>query len=174
MRNRKPTPRPPASGRDKNPEPSDSVAGREHTDRRDGAEAPALAECRAALMAARSERRTVEQLLALVRIGLWEADLVSGRVWWSEELCRMHGAEPGDVPTLEHTVGYYAPESRGHMADALRLATEDGSAWNVALTLLTAEGRRFRARTFGRVEFADGEAARLFGAVQYLGDWTPR
>jgi PAS domain-containing protein len=164
--------RPPAAGRVADARAPGLAVG-DGTDapaREDGAHESELAACRRALADAESARSTLDRILALVGIGAWEADLESGTVWWSDTLCRMHGVSPGYRPALTRTVEYYAPESRARMAAALRNSMDEGGPWDLELDLLTVAGRCFRARALGRVVFVEGEAARLVGTLQVLGD----
>ena len=50
---------------------------------------------RQAEIALESSEARLRRVMDVARIGEWESDLRSGRVWWSETMCRIAGLEPG-------------------------------------------------------------------------------
>ncbi len=99
-------------------------------------------------------------------IGGWEVDLLDGTLTWSDQTCRIHGLEPGHQPTVEEALGFYPPEVRDTIAHAFELATAVGTAYDLELPLVTADGRHIWVRTIGEVTFDNGRAVRAFGTFQ--------
>ncbi|HEX3801373.1 MAG TPA: EAL domain-containing protein [Solirubrobacteraceae bacterium] len=60
-------------------------------------------------------RRTLEDAQRLAHLGTWEWDLRDGSVYWSAEMFRLHGYEPGEVVTDQSTA-----LSRTHLEDVAR------------------------------------------------------
>lgn len=99
-------------------------------------------------------------------VGGWEVDLLQCEVHWSPETCRIHGVDPGHQPTLEEGIGFYAPEVRSVVQQAVQRALEDAQDWDLELPLIRADGRKIWARSVGSSERVDGKAVRLVGAFQ--------
>ena len=58
-------------------------------------------------------RRKMADAQALARIGSWEWDIPANVVWWSDELFRIYGLEPGAVvPSYEGFLNYVHPDDR--------------------------------------------------------------
>jgi diguanylate cyclase (GGDEF)-like protein/PAS domain S-box-containing protein len=99
-------------------------------------------------------------------VGGWELDIARGTVSWSEQTRRIHEVPADFTPTLENAVGFYAPEARPRIEQAIGRALAHGTPWDLELPLVTAKGRQIWARVVGEVEFADKAAVRLVGAFQ--------
>jgi PAS domain S-box-containing protein len=99
-------------------------------------------------------------------IGGWEVNLQGNRLTWSDQTCRIHDLEPGHQPTVEEAIGYYAPEARDAIAHAFEVATATGTAYDLELPVITAQGRHIWVRTIGEVTFDNGRAVRAFGTFQ--------
>ncbi len=115
----------------------------------------------------RKSRIFLERTGQVAGIGGWEVDLVNDRIYWSDETCRIHGVHPGYSPTMEEAIAYYAPEVRAVIASAVEESVENGTAWDVELPLIRADGDRIWVRAAGSAEFGDdGTPVRLIGAFQ--------
>ncbi len=99
-------------------------------------------------------------------IGGWEVDLIGNTLTWSDQTCRIHDLDPGHQPTVEEAIGYYAPEARDSIAHAFEVATATGTAYDLELPVVTAQGRHIWVRTIGEVTFDSGRAVRAFGTFQ--------
>jgi PAS domain S-box-containing protein len=99
-------------------------------------------------------------------VGGWELDLVSGKIMWSTETCRIHGVPPDFQPTIEQAINFYAPEARSSISDALEHALDSGQGWDLELPLISADGRRIWVRAAGSVSFYQGRPVRISGAFQ--------
>lgn len=122
------------------------------------------------LGSALSELRASESFLKrtgrIAGVGGWQLELATGQVTWSEQTRRIHEVGPDFVPTLESAVAFYAPGARSAVSDAVRIATQRGTGWDLDLPLVTAAGHEIWVRSVGEVEFEDGRAARLVGTFQ--------
>ncbi len=102
----------------------------------------------------------------LAGVGGWEVDLLAGKIFWSDETCRIHGVENGHQPSLEQAINFYAPEARPVIQGAVERGIAEGLGWDLELRLIRADGSPIWVRAVGSVEFADGVAVRLVGAFQ--------
>lgn len=119
---------------------------------------------------AQERLRASEELLnetsQIARIGGWEVDLDASTVYWTQTTKDIHEVPADFEPTVEGALGFYAPESRPVITEALRHAREDGVPYELELCIETAKGERRWVHTLGKPEFRDGRCVRLRGTVQ--------
>lgn len=80
-----------------------------------------------------------EPLLAVAGIGAWHY-AQGGRLWWSEETCRIHGVAPDWQPDLDSAIAFYVPEHRPIIAAAVAAAIRDGEPWDLELCIRRQDG----------------------------------
>lgn len=114
----------------------------------------------------RNNAMLLEQTGALADIGGWELDLKAEKLMWSEHTCRIHGLPITYKPQLNAAIDFYAPEARPVIRDAFERGMRDGRGWDLELPLIRADGKPIWIRVVGRVELANGEPHRIFGAFQ--------
>lgn len=110
----------------------------------------------------------------IAAVGGWEVDLLANRITWSDRTRQIHEVPPGFVPQMEQAIGFYAPEARPVINDAVKLAIEQGTPWDMELPFVTATGRPIWVRTFGEVEYDQGQPVRLVGAFQDITEHRER
>ncbi|MDH4079465.1 MAG: PAS domain S-box protein [Nitrospira sp.] len=109
----------------------------------------------------------MQQTEAIGKIGGWELNLVTNRLWWSDETYRLHDTTPELYsPTVETALKFYAPESRPVISEALGKGVTQGLPWDLELELITAKGRRIAVRAAGMVDVVNGRAVRVYGTFQ--------
>ena len=133
---------------------------------------PTLEKLQASLAAieanlARSRRQLVEAQ-QLARIGSWEWDIPANEVWWSEELYRIYGLEPGSIsPTYERFLGYVHPDDRESVDERNRRAFADHQPFEDVKRVVRADGREIQMRTQGEVICdASGTPLRMVGICE--------
>ncbi len=99
-------------------------------------------------------------------VGGWELDIPSQVIRWSDQTFRIHDLAPGHQPTLKEAIGYYSPEARAVILQAVEHAMATGEGYDRELPLTTATGRSIWVRAVGEVELLDGRPVRLSGAFQ--------
>ncbi|MGF3023393.1 sensor domain-containing phosphodiesterase [Methylobacterium aquaticum] len=104
----------------------------------------------------------------MARIGHWRADLISGAVTWSDEVCRLHGRAPGDpAATLDESLAYYHPEDRPRILALVAEARERREGFSFRARIVRADGDIRVVVSHGICELdAAGAVAALFGSVQ--------
>ncbi|MET0518875.1 MAG: PAS-domain containing protein, partial [Burkholderiaceae bacterium] len=104
-----------------------------------------------------AELRASEAMLdragRLAGVGAWELELDAAlqpaRLRWSAQCLQIHDLEPGQQPDFEAALGFFAEEGRHQLREAVRLAAEQGRAWDLELPLTTALGRFVWVRLVG-------------------------
>ena len=103
---------------------------------------------------------------SLARVGGWEIDLIELKVHWTDETCRIHGFEPGYVPSLESALDFYPPQARLTVEAAVKNAIHHGGSFDLELPFVRRDGTHQWVQTLGSVEFDNGKPVRLVGAFQ--------
>jgi len=118
-----------------------------------------------------SNQKRLELLMARTQaighVGGWETDCRSGRVFWTDETYRIHDLNPGKyVPSMDSSIGFYAPEAVPVVDNAMRRAMDPGEPFDLELPLITARGRRIWVRVIGEIQREDGRVSHVHGTLQ--------
>ncbi|MBL8076131.1 MAG: PAS domain S-box protein [Nitrospira sp.] len=101
------------------------------------------------------------------KIGGWQFDFLTDRLWWSDETYRLHETAPEAFsPTVEAALNFYTSESRPIMAEAWLNGVRHGQPWDLELELISVKGRRIAVRATGQVDVLEGRAVRAYGTFQ--------
>ena len=114
----------------------------------------------------------LERTGEMAKVGGWELDLRSGKFIFSREALRINDIEPGSEPgmkpgmkpNMEAGFALYAPRERQLIQDAVELAMQDGTPWDLELVKRTTTGRLIWVRTQGSAVIEAGRVVRLCGA----------
>ena len=107
------------------------------------------------------------QTEAIGKIGGWQFDFLTDRLWWSDETYGLHETTPDAfTPTVETALNFYTPDSRPIMAEAWRKGVEQGQPWDLELELISVKGRRIAVRATGQVDVLEKRAVRAYGTFQ--------
>lgn len=114
--------------------------------------------------------RTFERAATIARIGVWECDLPSETLRWTQGVYDMFDLPRDTRPDRQTTLRLYSSESARQL-DALRSqAIADRSSFMLDAEILTASGRQRWIRVTASVECERGEPVRLFGIKQDITD----
>lgn len=109
----------------------------------------------------------LEQSQTTARVGGWESDLRTGRVYWTQETYRIHETSPEEFyPTRESVYAFYVPESRRLLIAAVEKAIHDGTPFNLEVELITAKQRTIVVQTAGVAEKENGHVVKLYGSFR--------
>ncbi len=107
------------------------------------------------------------QVEKVAKIGSWEFDIASNKLYWSKQTKAIHEVPESFTPILENAIEFY---KQGASRDAIELAVKEaigqGKQWNIEIELITAKGNCIWVSTFGEPEFKNGECVRLIGTFQ--------
>ena len=106
----------------------------------------------------------------LARIGSWELDVASGRMWWSEELCELAGVPGSDEPSSWSAYLERVPDGdRDLLRHAMDASCRGGTPIAIDHRLLRPDGSVLGIHTRGHVvSDGRGRALRVYGTAQDL------
>ncbi|HUE30717.1 MAG TPA: MASE1 domain-containing protein [Verrucomicrobiae bacterium] len=101
------------------------------------------------------------------RLGVWDWNVGSGQVQWSENLEPIHGLPRGGFPgTFEGFLALVHPDDRERVHEAIRRALEDGSGYDIEFRNLWPDGSVHAMAAKGRVlRDAEGRPVRMLGTA---------
>ena len=101
----------------------------------------------------------LELMLAASGVGLWEWDIASGRLGWSDAIFRHHGLEPQpEAPDFESYLQLLVPEDRAKFTDAVEAAVAGTARYDLEFRVIWPDGTVHWMQGAGRV-FRDAEGA---------------
>ncbi|WP_273568359.1 PAS domain-containing protein [Maribacter halichondriae] len=118
-----------------------------------------------------TEQKRDEELLlkaeSVARIGGWEVDLATSKVYWTSITKEIHEVPEDYVPNLEEGINFYkAGEHRENITKLVSEAISDGTPWDIELIIVTAKGKELWVRAMGDTEVVGGTCVRIFGTFQ--------
>src|SRR5579863_174100 len=117
-------------------------------------------------------RRVLSETQRLAHLGTWEYEIANGSAFWSDEMFRLYGLEPGEVtPSREIALARTHPDDHAVLERwGQDMAARPGQEHETNIRLLLPDGTERPVRQRGvLVSDESGAALRLFGTVQ---DWT--
>jgi PAS domain S-box-containing protein len=79
-------------------------------------------------IAVRDRDDRLELALAASKTGFWEWNVASGKIHWSDEICRLHGREPGtELESLDAYIDLVHPDDREWVRERIQGAIESGA-----------------------------------------------
>ena len=127
--------------------------------------------------AAESALRTSEERLRLAldagKMGVWEWNLQTSAVWWSDRLEQIHGLEPGTFEgTLEAFQRLIHPADRDFVMAAISRAVAARSDYEIEFRIAWPNGSIHWMTGKGKIYCDDsGEPSRMMGVVTDATDW---
>ena len=109
-------------------------------------------------------KERTEFALAAAGMGIWEVDLIEGRVTWSDSLAPLFGLTPAQAPTThgEFFERIHSDDRRA-IEDALERATVERSEVSVEFRAIWPDGSLHWNAGRARVLFDDGRPVKLLG-----------
>lgn len=112
-----------------------------------------------------------EQMLRIAgqmtKVGAWKYDIGATHVFWSNEVCHIHGVATGTSPSVDEAIRYYTPESRERLTKVFQACCEKGESYDEELEIINAKGQFLTVRTMSQAVRDDtGKIIRVHGAIQ--------
>jgi PAS domain S-box-containing protein len=112
----------------------------------------------------------LERTGEIARVGGWELDVPSMRLFWSLATRRILEVDPQVALPLDEAIDLYAPEARPVIQAAVQAGIERGTPWDLEMPMVTAKGRSIWVRAQGFAVMQDGKAIKLVGALHDITD----
>ncbi|ORE95876.1 PAS/PAC and GAF sensor-containing diguanylate cyclase/phosphodiesterase [Stappia sp. 22II-S9-Z10] len=109
-----------------------------------------------------------DHLERTANIGVWECDLISGSMFWSDEMFRIHDRSPGEpMPSVSEALNYFVSPYNKQLEKLLLSAAVSSDPLDVTMPIETAAGRKRTVRVIAQRQSADEERPdRLAGVLQ--------
>jgi len=122
-----------------------------------------------------TETKRREELLLkaeqVARIGGWEVDMTTNKVYWTEVTKEIHEVAKNFTPTIEQGINFYKEgESRDTITLLFSEALANGTPWDTELMITTAKGKELWVRARGEAEMVNGKCSRIYGTFQDIDD----
>src|ERR1700726_3604943 len=110
----------------------------------------------------------LEEAQRIAHFGWWERDFSTNRVFLSDELCRIFGVQPADIPEWHRRwLNLIHPEDRSRVAEAAATALRRGPRYDVEYRVVRPDGAVRVVHSRGDVTWDDaGRPLRQFGVLQ--------
>lgn len=113
----------------------------------------------------------LNQSQQVAKVGGWELDLKTGKLYWTQETYRIHDTSPDEFdPTVDAGVSYFLPQSQTIITAALDEAIHHGVDYDLELETYTTKGRKIDVRTTCVVTRENGVSVRLTGIFQDISE----
>src|SRR3546814_890199 len=111
-------------------------------------------------------RKMYDRSSALARIGVWECDLATEALTWTDGVYDLFEIPRGSPLARAEIVDLYEEESRREMERLRAAAIRDGTGFTLDIHVRTAKGNPRWLRLTVDVEQEDGRSVRIFGTKQ--------
>src|SRR3546814_8161131 len=113
-------------------------------------------------------RKMYDRSSALARIGVWECDLATEALTWTDGVYDLFEIPRGSPLARAEIVDLYEEESRREMERLRAAAIRDGTGFTLDIHVRTAKGNPRWLRLTVDVEQEDSRSVRIFGTTQDL------
>ncbi|MBT2161422.1 PAS domain-containing sensor histidine kinase [Zobellia barbeyronii] len=108
-----------------------------------------------------------EQTKETAKIGTWEENLSTQKVYWSTMVKKIYEVSDNYIPTLTNTLNFYeTDQSLPQVSFIINEALHKGSSFDYEAEIITAKHNRKWIRVVGKPEIIDGKVTRIFGIIQ--------
>jgi diguanylate cyclase (GGDEF)-like protein len=111
-------------------------------------------------------QKIFDRASAAARIGVWECELPSEILTWTDVVYDIFDMPRGIAPARGATVACYSEESAKELTKRRNKAIEDRTGFSLDAEIVTFKGNRRWIRITASVESVDGVAVRIFGMKQ--------
>jgi len=105
------------------------------------------------------------------KIGGWVRNLKKNQVYWSDGVTDILEMPLGHKPHLNEAIGFYAPEWRDKIKEALTNCEQDGISFDEEMEIITAKGKQVWIRVIGEADRDDdGIIVKVNGTFQDISE----
>jgi len=102
----------------------------------------------------------------IAKMGAWELNLETGKVYWSDETFLIHELKPSGNVAIEDAISFYHPDDRAIISEALQKTIKTKEPFDVVCRLLTYKNRNIWARSSGFAFVENNKVTKLYGMIQ--------
>ncbi|HSH89444.1 MAG TPA: PAS domain-containing protein [Ramlibacter sp.] len=114
----------------------------------------------------RETQRKLIEAQRIGRVGNWELDLATGRLWWSDEVYELFGVRPGSIePSLDSFERWVHPQDRHLLKPARDTALRDGQVMNVQYRIVRQDSTVAWMHEIGEARRNEYDEPVWFGGV---------
>ncbi len=119
-------------------------------------------------LALRQSEEMLNFALSAAQVGIWEYEVTTGRIRWSEQVAPLLGLAPGSFEgTFEAIVNMALPEDREKLTSAVQKALVEGGEYQIEYRVMDPDGQIQWLEGKGRGYLDEtGQPLRLSGIVQ--------
>jgi PAS domain S-box-containing protein len=110
----------------------------------------------------RSEQR-LNLALQASNMGLWEWEVSTGKLYWSQELRKMFGVKNGDEITYEKYISLLHPDDRARANRVITHSMQTGESYQFEHRVIWPDGSTHWILGKGRAYLEDGKPVRMIG-----------
>lgn len=111
-------------------------------------------------------KEMLEETSSVAQVGGWEANMKTGKLFWSQSTREIHKLKDDLQPTFENAFEFYKGKSRERIKYLFTRAIQQGIPFDEELQLLRNDGVTIWVRIKGIPEFEDDTCKRVFGIIQ--------
>jgi len=111
-------------------------------------------------------KKMYDRSSALARIGVWECDLATEELTWTDGVYDLFELPRGCALDRSEIVTYYDEHSRREMERRRSAAIASGGSFSLDVSIRTAKGKSRWIRLTADVESENGQPVRIFGTKQ--------
>lgn len=107
-----------------------------------------------------------DEVQQLAAIGGWEYDFARDRLYWSNELYRLHAVDPAAAISLSRSLGFLTTGDAQRLRRALDQARTAGTPFDLEVGMQNAVGQCYWLRVVGHAQSPLGNASAIIGVMQ--------
>ena len=113
----------------------------------------------------------LEKASKSTRIGAWEIDLRTNKLYWSSSTKEIHGLTEDFEPDLNAAFNFFKDgPSRDAIRSQFKLAVENGKSFDLDLQLVNVKGEEIWTRAKGEPEVINGRCIKVHGTFQDINE----
>lgn len=105
----------------------------------------------------------LNEIQKISKIGIWEVDLTTNNIHWSDEVYNIHEVELGTELKIEEGINFYREDYRELIQSVINESIEQQKSWDVECVLVTAKGNEIWVRAIGYPVYKEEEVVGLHG-----------
>ncbi|MDR4954325.1 response regulator [Chryseobacterium sp. ES2] len=111
-------------------------------------------------------KEMLEETGLVAQVGGWEANMKTGKLFWSQSTREIHKLKDDFKPTFESAFEFYKGKSRERIKYLFNRAIQQGITFDEEFQLLRNDGITIWVRVKGIPEFEGDSCKRVFGIIQ--------